>query len=140
MKSIIIINVLFAILTFFSCKNNNESISGKMEPVYKDMGYDLPDAKLIDAKLSKEIADALIREKWEYEVKQINITSPEWKIHRSVNGTITHRSIDTYVALKNASGVCKRFNLSFKQMYNGSGYGITQVNGVGSVKEIPCKS
>lgn len=134
-----IIIVFITIIFMLSCRGDKDaSKSGGMTPTYHDHGYDLPDAKMKDRKLAQEIASALQREKWEYEIKQINITSSDWKIHKNVYGDITHRSVDTYIALKNADGVCKKFNISFKQVFNGKNYGITQVNGVGEVKEITC--
>ena len=96
-----------------------------------------PAAKKNDAALVASMKTALKNGGWNYTVKKINIVETDWEIHRNTFGTITHRSIDTYVGFEMDDKSCKVFNISFKQAYSGS-YGQTQVNGTGQSYVLDC--
>lgn len=97
-----------------------------------------PAAKKVDNALINSMKTALINGGWTYNVKKINIIDADWTIHRNAFGQITKRTIDTYVGFEQGGGKCKAFNISFKQDYDGSKYGITQTNGTGQSYELPC--
>ena len=96
-----------------------------------------PAAKKNDAALVESMIKALKDNGWQYTVKKINIVESDWEIHKNAFGTITHRSIDTYVGFVMKDNSCKVFNISFKQVYSGS-YGKTQVNGTGQSFVVDC--
>ncbi len=67
------------------------------------------------------------------------ITSDRWTMHyHAVTGAIMYRTIDAAVAFKTKEGDCKIFYLTFKQPYNGTGFGHTEYHSVGGHQVIKC--
>lgn len=103
-----------------------------------DLDGDMPAAKMNNSALSASMTTALRNGGWKYKVLKINIISASWKIHRNLDGKITHRTVDTYVGFKMDDGSCKAFNISFAQEYYGGKYNETKVNGTGDSFEVSC--
>ncbi len=103
----------------------------------------MPKAKMNNSGLANSMKSALHNEGWEKnkKVQRVVITGSSWKIHKHpVNGKILYRSIPAAAAFKTDEGYCKYWNLTFKQLYNGSSYGKTIVGGVGSINDLSCKN
>lgn len=103
----------------------------------------MPASKMNDSGLINSMKQALQDEGWEdnKEVQRIVITGSSWKIHtHNVTGKTLYRSIPAAAAFKTTNGECKYWNLTFKQAYNGSGYGKTVVGGVGSIVDLSCNN
>ena len=103
----------------------------------------MPKAKMSNSSLINSMKTALQNEGWENDkkVQQVVITGSSWKIYKHpVNGKILYRSIPAAAAFKTNEGHCKYWNLTFKQTYQGSGYGATSVGGVGSIVDLACKN
>ena len=98
-----------------------------------------PAAKMNNESLTQSMIKALKDGGWDYSVKKINIVESEWQIHRNNFGYITKRTIDAYVGFALSDGTCKVFNLSFKQDYDGTKYGSTQMNGTGQSYIANCE-
>ena len=103
----------------------------------------MPKAKMNNSSLANSMKLALQNEGWENDkkVQRIVITGSSWKIHKHpVNGKILYRSIPAVAAFKTNEGLCKYWNLTFKQTYQGSGYGNIFVGGVGSIVDLACNN
>ncbi len=101
----------------------------------------MPAAKLTDAVLSKSMMDALATDaSWGTPLRAV-ITGSEWTIvYDSWTKKILYRTLPAAVALKRKDGTCKYFNLTFKQVYNGSTYGKTEYHAVGSSHDLACEN
>ncbi len=106
-------------------------------------GVYMPSAKMNNSGLIQSMKQALINEGWENnkKVQRVVITGSDWKIYKhSLTGKTLYRTIPAAVAFKTSGGECKYWNLTFKQVYSGTGYGKTVVGGVGSIVELSCKN
>jgi len=120
-------------LSAYAVKYREKSLSG----VY------MPKAKMNNTTLANSMKKALQNEGWEKgkKVQRVVITGSGWKITKHVvTGKILYRSIPAAVAFKTNEGECKYWNLTFKQVYNGSSYGQTVQGGVGSIVDMSCKN
>ncbi len=120
-------------LSAFAVKYREKSLSG----VY------MPKAKMTNTTLANSMKKALQNEGWEKgkKIQRVVITGSGWKITKhAVTGRILYRSIAAAAAFKTDAGECKYWNLTFKQVYNGSSYGQTVQGGVGSIVEMSCKN
>lgn len=106
-------------------------------------GVYMPSAKLNNSGLIQSMKQALQVEGWENnkKVQRVVITGSDWNIyHHRVTGKIMYRTIPATAAFKTSEGECKYWNLTFKQVYNGTSYGKTVVGAVGSIVELSCKN
>lgn len=109
-------------------------------------GNDIKDArlrpaKMNDAGLEAEMTRAYRDAGWKENVRGITITAPEWTIKRDpVHGAITHRSIPADMIVQ-AQGktTCRYFSVSYKQQYDGAGYGVTTYAGTGNTEVVDCE-
>lgn len=103
----------------------------------------MPAAKMNNPDLKQSMKQALQNEGWENDkkVQRIIITGSGWEIHKhKVTGKTLYKSIPAAAAFKTSAGECKYWNLTFKQVYNGSSYENTVVGGVGSIVDLSCKN
>ncbi|MCJ8290059.1 MAG: hypothetical protein HRT58_10380 [Crocinitomicaceae bacterium] len=101
----------------------------------------MPQAKMNNSGLVTSLKETLINEGWEKgkKVSQVVITSNDWEIHRDrVTNKIVSRTISAAAAFETDQDGCKYWNLTFKQLYNGTSYGKSSVSGVGSIVELSC--
>jgi hypothetical protein len=98
----------------------------------------LPKPKMVSDALQQSMAQALKSNRWNQEMLRVVITDSAWEIHRNAFGAIIFRSIGAAVAMKEPDGRCRYFTLSFKQAYQGGGYGRTEQHGVGNNYEMAC--
>lgn len=92
----------------------------------------LPKAAISNPKLEAEmIAIAkTIYDDGRVPVKAI-IKNPDWGYDRDGFGKIIDRFQTAYIIFKMTDGTHKMVDIGFKQMYNGSAYGKTQLRGIG---------
>jgi len=98
----------------------------------------LPKPKMANAALQQSMMAALKSNGWKQQMLRAVITDSQWQIHRNALGAILFRSIGAAVAMKEPDGRCRFFTLSFKQQYQGGGYGRTEQYGVGDNFEMAC--
>ncbi|MCW5520229.1 hypothetical protein J1N09_10295 [Aureitalea sp. L0-47] len=106
-------------------------------------GVYMPGAKMNNPDLTQSMKQALINEGWEdnKKVQRIVITDNNWKIYKhTITGKTIYRTIPAAVAFKTSEGECKYWNLTFKQVYNGTSYENTIVGGVGSIEDLSCNN
>lgn len=96
----------------------------------------IPNAAISDPKLEAEmIAIAkTIYEDGRVPVKAI-IKNPDWTITRNAFGVIIDRFQTAYIIFKMTDGTHRMVDIGFKQLYDGSKYGKTQLRGIGLVNE-----
>jgi len=125
------------------CKTGQDLLSN-YATIYRDKNLAdvyMPDPKLIDPSLVQSMKQALQNEGWENDkkIQRIVITGSGWKIYtHNITGKIVYRTIPAAASFKTSEGECKYWNLTFKQIYNGTSYENTIVGGVGSIVELSC--
>lgn len=100
----------------------------------------MPDSKISDPALEASMVSAMAAQNWPEKAMRAVITGDSWITHRGAMGEILFREMYAAVAFKTPEGLCKIFYMSFKQDYNGSGYGITKYYSVGGNEEIKCEN
>ncbi|MBN2728316.1 MAG: hypothetical protein JXR53_03750 [Bacteroidales bacterium] len=100
----------------------------------------MPQAKINDPALEASMVAAMPAQNWPETAMRAVITGDGWITHRGIMGEILFREMYAAVAFKTPEGTCKIFYMSFKQDYNGSGYGKTQYYSVGGSEEIKCEN
>ena len=94
---------------------------------------DVPKAKRSDPKLEAEML-AVARTVYDdgrVALKAL-IQSPDWAYDRTALGQIINRNQSAYIIYRMPNGKHRAIELGFKQMYNGSSYGKTQLRGIGT--------
>ncbi|MCB2204471.1 hypothetical protein KQI65_06950 [bacterium] len=100
-------------------------------------GVSLPSPAMRNASLEKEMMASLGA--WKETPLKVIITDRDWTIqHHPVTGAIVSRTINTTTVFKKADGTCRMFEVSYKQDYNGRGYGKAKQYGVGDSADILC--
>lgn len=107
--------------------------------IKEDIGdgtVEIPKAAISNPKLEAEmIAIAkTIYEDGRVPVKAI-IKNPDWTITRNAFGVIIDRFQTAYIIFKMTDGTHRMVDIGFKQLYNGSSYGKTQLRGIGLVND-----
>lgn len=94
----------------------------------------MPTAATSDPKLESEmIAIArTIYEDGRVPVKAV-IKNPDWTYTRNAFGVIIDRFQTAYIIYKMTDGSYRMVDIGFKQLYDGSSYGKTQLRGIGMV-------
>ena len=103
----------------------------------------MPASKMNNPALIQSMKQALQNEGWENDkkVQRIVITGSSWKVYKhNITGKTLYRTIPAAAAFKTSDGECKYWNLTFKQVYNGTSYENTVVGGVGSIVDLSCKN
>jgi hypothetical protein len=100
----------------------------------------MPQATINDPALEASMVAAMPAQNWPETAMRAVITGDGWITHRGIMGEILFREMYAAVAFKTPEGTCKIFYMSFKQDYNGSGYGKTQYYSVGGSEEIKCEN
>ena len=107
--------------------------------IKEDIGdgtVEIPKAAISNPKLEAEmIAIAkTIYEDGRVPVKAI-IKNPDWTITRNSFGVIIDRFQTAYIIFKMTDGTHRMVDIGFKQLYDGSKYGKTQLRGIGLVND-----
>lgn len=105
----------------------------------------MPEAKMQDKKLEKEMIDALkksqtFKARMNGQIIRLNIIDSDWYIRRNeITGQILHRYIRAAVAIKDAGGTCKVWDLvTFQQDFIGNKFQKTKFDGAGDSFQIKC--
>lgn len=102
-------------------------------------GQKLPPAQMRNGALEASMIQAVKDRGWKNEVPvKVVIIERDWRMVRNWRGTITHREINTHVALKkHADGSYRGTDISFRQEARPGGkWGPTEVYGIG-LKNYP---
>ena len=103
-------------------------------------GAKMPKAKRKDAKLVKQMMK-IMKEEWPKDkILKTLIVDKNWTVHRDEHTkVILKRTIETAVAVRQESGQCQVFDVTFKQEANREQkYGPVVFGGVGNGSRIPC--
>ena len=103
----------------------------------------MPASKMNNPELIQSMKQALQNDGWEKDknVQRIVITGSSWNVYKhNITGKTLYRTIPAAAAFKTSDGECKYWNLTFKQVYNGTSYENTIVGGVGSIVDLSCNN
>mgnify|MGYP000459956422 CR=1 FL=1 len=115
--------------SFILIKDSGSKVKGQSE--------ELPNPKMKNAKLEKEMIEAVKKQGWKNEHPiGVIILENDWRIIKDALGNIIAKEINTFIILKDNNGNCRANDISFRQTYKGHSYGPTEFYGFG-LKSIP---
>lgn len=101
----------------------------------------MPKAEQSNPALESDMKRVLKEVYPDWTVLRLTIAEKNWTIEKnSITGEIEYRHIGTSVAIKDQSGECRVYWVSFKQNYAGGKYGELWKHGVGDNVKIKCEN